>query len=787
MSTPPHSLLAPALDRTALFLTASSITLRWLAIGSTAGPGLNLILNLFLWAALGLWFLSRALSGGAVYRFSGMEFALLAFVIACLVSTLRASFMLAALDQAFSMLSYALLFVLGVQILGRRGILALLVPTALGLSIYALIQYWVYFKILLDGPMEEFPEELARRIQSREVFATFIGPNQFAAFLVLSLAVIAGRFLDSDRKGNRAVLEGVTALLALTALVMTGSMGGWVSLAAAAALFGGLALTRRRGRKGLVVSGGILIAALTGLLLFTPLLDALAGHNHSLYVRSVYWSSAGRIAAEHPVLGVGLDNYQEQYFQVKGDAPQETHRVHNDYLQILTDTGAIGLLSFGAILLLGLRRAFARAAEPADEPALFPRWLAPAAGGLAFLWFVNVGVQQGALLPLVTGAMVVGGWLGYVLVSARCAPGPSEERWEWTRIGAASGFVGLLIHMAVDFDLYEPGLGIALFLALSLVTAGQAPASSVRLPSSVCGVSAAVLFLVTVPLFLLVAARVYLADEEISATRRALQILSRRGIEDAESAERLVKATAVSESAQAHNPFDPEGYALFAQAKFFAWTTGRNSARESSVVRARLRETEGIVIQAMNNAIVLRPRSSPYHEQKARYHRAFHLFYRELRQTGSPRTSEYGAIAEVHLDEALRSQVEASRLYPTIWLNAYNLARLLDLGGHESDAEANYGEALRLSDRAAEEKWAVRRLQLPPVKRARCLLRTDRPDEAFTAVRDSFRTAYDALEPSLRMVSLKKEEARRLFGVEEDEYDSVLKPVIDAAIEAVTK
>ena len=109
MPTPPESRVAPLLDRTAFLLAATSLALRWLAIGSMAGPGLNLFLNLLIWVSLGLWFLSRALSGGALYRFTGMEFALLAFVIICLVSALRASFQLVALDQAFSMLSYALL------------------------------------------------------------------------------------------------------------------------------------------------------------------------------------------------------------------------------------------------------------------------------------------------------------------------------------------------------------------------------------------------------------------------------------------------------------------------------------------------------------------------------------------------------------------------------------------------------------------------------------------------------------------------------------------------------
>ena len=115
MSTPLRNALPRVLDRTALFLTAAAIVLRWLVVGSASGPGLNLTLHLLFWIALGIWFAARAVEGGAVYRFTGMEFALLAFLIACLVSVQRASFSLPALDQAFSFLSYALLFVLVVR------------------------------------------------------------------------------------------------------------------------------------------------------------------------------------------------------------------------------------------------------------------------------------------------------------------------------------------------------------------------------------------------------------------------------------------------------------------------------------------------------------------------------------------------------------------------------------------------------------------------------------------------------------------------------------------------
>ena len=70
------------------------------------------------------------------------------------------------------------------------------------------------------------------------------------------------------------------------------------------------------------------------------------------------------------MMGVGLDNWQEHYFQSKPDVQQETTKAHNDYLQILSETGVFGLLALLALLGLGLRKGLRReaAADPEIEP-----------------------------------------------------------------------------------------------------------------------------------------------------------------------------------------------------------------------------------------------------------------------------------------------------------------------------------------------------------------------------------------------------------------------------------
>lgn len=76
--------------------------------------------------------------------------------------------------------------------------------------------------------------------------------------------------------------------------------------------------------------------------------------------RSVLWSTALRIAREHPLLGIGPDNFRHTYGRALGLAAWDT-RVHanNSYLEVLVGMGAAG-----AIALIWLASAVARSLGP---------------------------------------------------------------------------------------------------------------------------------------------------------------------------------------------------------------------------------------------------------------------------------------------------------------------------------------------------------------------------------------------------------------------------------------
>lgn len=76
--------------------------------------------------------------------------------------------------------------------------------------------------------------------------------------------------------------------------------------------------------------------------------------------RSVLWSTALRIAREHPMLGIGPDNFRHVYGRSLGLATWD-ERVHanNSYLEVLVGSGAIGVLAL-AWLIAAIARATPR-------------------------------------------------------------------------------------------------------------------------------------------------------------------------------------------------------------------------------------------------------------------------------------------------------------------------------------------------------------------------------------------------------------------------------------------
>jgi O-antigen ligase len=192
-------------------------------------------------------------------------------------------------------------------------------------------------------------------------------PNILAAAIVPAV-VLAATLIPMVRTPARWALLGCIGLL-IVGLAATQSRGG--AIAAGAAFAAALLVMKKRRRQ--VLAAGLVIA-LIGSLYFSAYPNALHRLNSSDggNGRADLWRVAWRITAQRPATGVGLGNftvYAPRYVREPGTLKfvdliaERPHAVHNTYLELLTETGVVGLGLFLAVVATSLGAAWKAAAQ----------------------------------------------------------------------------------------------------------------------------------------------------------------------------------------------------------------------------------------------------------------------------------------------------------------------------------------------------------------------------------------------------------------------------------------
>ncbi len=257
-------------------------------------------------------------------------------------------------------------------------------------------------------------------------------PNSLAALLLLLLPPTVAFTLSRNATAVQRVLAGYLAMVFATGLIFTASRGAWIGLALAAVawplLAGRRSWSRRLGRTALVG----LTALAVGVVIYLTLpnmrarFDALV-QDAGEKTRPIMWRGAWRLFLESPVAGSGAGSYNVSFEKYRPEHYQlDSQWAHNDYLNTLSDYGAVGFgLFFGACALVvgvSVRRAREAAGARVADAAAPPGWLddvrlrrAMVLGVLAFglQLFVDFHFKIPALamaLAIVAGMLVQRSW-----------------------------------------------------------------------------------------------------------------------------------------------------------------------------------------------------------------------------------------------------------------------------------------------------------------------------------------------------------------------------------------
>lgn len=285
--------------------------------------------------------------------------------------------------------------------------------------------------------------------QGGSPFGSFVNHSHFAGYMEMLAPFPLAMLLTGAVKRDARLLYAFAAALMVIAIIASLSRGGWLALAAEMAFIIIASLWMKKSRlkfeaaeRERVLStvnsagvAGLVLALLLGMIWIgpDPVIDRVTGSTSSTGItaatdgetfyasRGWIWRDTLELFGSSPVLGVGLGAFQTAYTAYSdGDGSLAVNAAHNDYLQVLAETGIVG--------------------------------------ALVTLWFITatvVAIKRG--------------------LKAR------DPRAAAMALASGAGLVALLVHSVFDFNLQLPSNAL-LFLLLSAVSSTVASIAQAREP-----------------------------------------------------------------------------------------------------------------------------------------------------------------------------------------------------------------------------------------------------------------------------------------------------------------
>jgi O-antigen ligase len=308
--------------------------------------------------------------------------------------------------------AYLILFFLSVQAFRTRSDLKklawFLILLCFGVSLFGIAQHFT----------SEGPIYWVRPLRAGgDPFGPYVNRNHFAGFVELTLPIALAMLVFRGIQRDVYPLVGLLAIVPAGALILSGSRGGIVSFAFEIAVLWLLARTRTSPDRPRFVGIAIVVFAAMALIVWLGAAKALERFA-SLHIGEVTMSrrvsmirGATHIFLDHPIDGVGLGALVAVYprYETLYDGKLVDH-VHNDYIEMLAETGLLGGIC-----------------------------------GLAFLWILFRQART-------------------------CYAAEQGHFSRALHAGAMAGLCGILLHTFVDFNLHIPSNSLLFLVMAHLAT-----------------------------------------------------------------------------------------------------------------------------------------------------------------------------------------------------------------------------------------------------------------------------------------------------------------------------
>jgi len=338
-----------------------------------------------------IWLAGGISIGRLKIKYSSLDIFILLFLAASIISASNALCLHRAQHCLAQWFSYALTYFLVLSILENekdlKYFLGVILVPAVFISLYSIYQYYIGLPETRQWAAQYMNahslEIIKGRLSSNRAFGTFIYPNTLAGYILLTMPLALAMFFIGFREHLRwwegiiilsflMILAGCVftahpglipfayiagclyPLSMLYALFLTFSKGGWIALGFASLVLSVLIVRNRR----------ILLKILLGITALASLF-IIFGYRTSFFSKSEetfcrrweYWTAGFRIIEEHPVIGVGPNNFGVIYPMYKLDTAEEVQNAHNNFLQTWAEEGILGFIAFCGIWLAAIKKA----------------------------------------------------------------------------------------------------------------------------------------------------------------------------------------------------------------------------------------------------------------------------------------------------------------------------------------------------------------------------------------------------------------------------------------------
>ncbi|HEY6962779.1 MAG TPA: O-antigen ligase family protein [Gaiellaceae bacterium] len=273
-----------------------------------------------------------------------------------------------AIELLFFVLPFGLLTIALARLLWSRGwVLTLYVQLALMGLVFAVIGIVQYeTRNIFWNPKVRVDNAYAPSGWFYRVNSVFYDPSIYGRFLVI--AILASLVVILLRRGDALWQTAAALVIAITWAGLLPSFSQSSFLALIAAVFVAAVVVWRRSSLLLV---GAAVALIVVAVAVSPAVRHKASLSHVTSGRSTLVSKGVKVAAHHPVIGVGVGGFRRAYADLahlKGKEPKAAAS-HTTPVTVAAELGIPGLLLFLWLVWCVLRTAFARITTDFDGAA----------------------------------------------------------------------------------------------------------------------------------------------------------------------------------------------------------------------------------------------------------------------------------------------------------------------------------------------------------------------------------------------------------------------------------